>query len=241
MRTTLVVSFFAATALSFGSAISSSSNLVTLLGGPGTVENFSGFTVANGDSVQLGCSTVNSSSTCNGQGPNLVTPGVQFTFGNGGGQWDGVGYQGSDSEEIVAGSPAGQPLVITFTTLVTAFGLDLRAFTDYPATATVTVFALNDTTVLGTVSGIDLSSNGSSVFAGWEDSSGIGGVELTQSGEYWSPVLDFLEYGTMSSDNDDPATPEPASFICVGLGIGAIAIRRRLSSRARTASEKPGN
>ncbi len=166
-------------------------------------------------------------SVCDSQGPGLVPQGVEFTFGSGGGQWDGVGYDGAASQEILSGASPSPLLTITFTTLATGFGVDLRAFTGYPATATVTVFGLDDATVIGTISNISLPASGASVFEGWEDFSGIGKVELTQTGENWSPILDSIEYGAAHFSREGAAVPEPASLVGVGLGLAAIAIRRR--------------
>lgn len=173
--------------------------LQALLGGPGMLENFESFNVSAGNAAGLDCAVLNSTSICNGQGPGLVVPGVAFTWGTGGGQWDGAGWFGAPSREILSGTPAGQPLIIDFTIPVDAFGVDLRAFTDFPATATMTIFGTDDITVLGTVS-VSLSTSGVPVFAGWEDISGIGRVTLTQTGQPWSPLIDNLEFGKRVSN-----------------------------------------
>lgn len=204
--------------------ISSQAALETVLGGVGTLETFQGFSVASGNAASIGCATLNSSAICSGQGPGLVVPGIDITFGSGGGQWDGANYYGSTSEEILSGSPAGQPLAVTFTTSVSAFGVDLRAFAGFPATATVTILGLDDTTVIGTISGVSLGTDGIPVFVGWEDTSGIGEVEFTQSGQAWSPIIDNLQFGT--------AVPEPASSVLFGVGLTLIAaLRQRLNRR----------
>lgn len=194
--------------------------LTTLLGGPGTVEDFEGFAVANDSSGGLNCVVLNSASVCNGQGPGLVVNGVNFTFGSGGGQWDGAGYFGSTSKELLSGSPPGQPLVIDFTSPVSGFGVDLRAFSGYGATATLSIYAGNDTTPIGTLANIDLSSDGSLVFAGWWDPSGIGKVELTEVRQPWSPIIDNLEFGGGSG------IPEPATVTLCIAGLAALGILR---------------
>jgi hypothetical protein len=212
----------------YGSAIATPSNLINALDGTGTVETFSNFNVNDGTSTALQCGTLSSTSICDGQGAGLVQPGVTFSFGSGGGQWDGRGYYGATSEEIdgsqnVSGAPSYQALTITFNTFVTAFGLDVRAFTNFPAVATVTIYGLDNTTVIGTISNINLASNGSALFEGWQASSGIGKVQLTQTGQYWSPVVSFLEFGA----NSQSPAPEPGSLLCVGLGLCLFAIRLR--------------
>lgn len=206
----------------YASQIFTRPGLVAVLGGPGTTETFEAFSISSGGAVGIDCAVLNSSAICNSQGPGLVVAGVNFTFGSGGGQWDGASYFGSPSKELLSGLPAGQPLVIDFTTAVTAFGVDLRAFTGFPATATMTIYGLDDTTVIGTLSGISLSTSGVPLFAGWEDSSGIGKVALTQTGEPWSPIIDNLEFGVSAS------VPEPTSVVFVGLGLAVLGgIRRR--------------
>ena len=194
--------------------------LTTLLVGPGTIETFEGFPVASGAAAGLGCSVLNSASVCGGQGPGLVVSGVNFTWGSGGGQWDGAGYYGSTSKEILSGTPAGQPLVITFTSPVSGFGVDLRAFSGFPATATVSIYGSDDTTLIGAIAGIDLPSSGDLVFAGWWDSSGIGKVDLTQTGWSWSPIIDNLEFGGGS------AIPEPATVVFCVAGFAVLGILR---------------
>jgi hypothetical protein len=220
----LAVIFVAATAV-HGAAITSASELATFLGAPGIIYSFSGFSVPDATSFAVDCTEVTLTSICDGQGPGLVPQGLAFTFGSGGGQWDGLGYDGSTSEEILSGSSPSTLLTISFITPANGFALDLRAFPGYPATAMVTVFALDDTTVIGTISGINLPSTGASVFEGWDDSSGIGKVELTQTGEDWSPIVDFLEYGIKRTSTEG-VVPEPGPLVCVGLGLAAIAIRR---------------
>jgi hypothetical protein len=205
-------------------AIATRGALITALGGPGTLENFESFSVGNGAATALGSATLNSTSIVGGQGPGLVQSGLNFTFGTGGLQWDGAGYFGSPSKEILSGSPAGQPLGIQFTGLVNAFGIDLRAFTGFGATATVNIFAPNDTTLIASVSGIALSSSGVPVFFGWQDAGGIGEVTLTQTGQPWSPIIDNLEYGNAATSS----VPEPFTLSIFGSGLaGALAMSRR--------------
>ena len=159
--------------------------------GPGVIENFEAFAIAPGDAVNLDCPVLNSTAVCNGQGPGLVVPGIDFVFFGGVGSWDGTGYYGSTSKQILSNL---RPLTIDFTTVITVFSVNIRAFTGYSAIASMTVYGPDDTTVIGTQSDIALSTRGVPRRVGWQDSGGIGKVELTQANQAWSPIIDNLEF-----------------------------------------------
>jgi hypothetical protein len=109
---------------------------------------------------------------------------------------------------------------------VTAFGLDLRAFTGFGATADMKVFAPDGTTLIGDLPGIALPNSGVPVFAGWQDAGGIGAVQFTQDTQPWSPIIDNLEYGSGAQ-----VIPEPSSFVLAGLAItfaASFGWRRRI-------------
>jgi hypothetical protein len=196
-------------------SIASRAALQALLVGPGTLEDFETFSVSV-TGAELDCSTLDSAAICNGQGPGLVVPGVSIGFLVDTGQWNPAGFFGAPSREILS---SRQPLVIDFTVPVQAFGVDLRAFSTFPATATIAIFATDDATSIGTLSSISLPTSGAPVFAGWEDPAGIGRLSLTQSERDWSPIVDNLEFGVI---------PEPACAALLGLGLAGLAMWRRL-------------
>lgn len=199
--------------------------LQAVLGGPGTLEDFESYVASPaGGADGIGVGVLDSTTIVNGQGPGLVVPGVTFTGPNSGLQWDDAGYFGAPSREILIGAPAGQPLGIDFAGSVGAFGVDLRAFSGFPATATMTIFAADDTSVIGVLSSLSLGGGGSPIFAGWEDAGGIGRVELTQTGQPWSPIIDNLEFG---KHNGTPVPEAGSTLASLGLALAGLASLRR--------------
>lgn len=191
--------------------------LQTILGGPGSVEDFESFNIGTGNATTIDCATLSAAAVCNGQGPGLVIDGVSFVF-SGAGQWNGQSYFGAPSRELLSN---GQPLVVDFTSPARAFGVDLRAFSGFPATAAISIYGADDSTLLGTITSINLASSGVPVFAGWEDASGIGSFSLTQSGRAWSPMMDNLEFGPANL-----SVPEPASALLLAAGLMALRLLR---------------
>ena len=101
----------------------------------------------------------------------------------------------SPSREILSNQ---NPLQISFTVAAKAFGVDLRAYAGYPATATVTVYAADNSTVLSTTTNLSLNTSGVPIFFGYQSAAGIGRVVLTNSGQSWSPIIDNLTFSTIT-------------------------------------------
>lgn len=210
-----------------GAALSSRAQLQALLGGAGTVEDFESYAVAAGTGVRIQCPFVTSTAICDGQGPGLVVPGVQFGFSREidpplpaiAGQWNGAGYLGSASKELTSATLSG--LNVTFTVPVTAFGIDVRTFTGFAANANVTIYGTDNSTVLGTITSVPLASTGLPVFLGWHDVDGIGRVFFDASPVYSGvPPIDNLEFGVA-------VIPLPASIWVLGGALGALGTLRR--------------
>ena len=198
-KSALAISFFllgAATAAR-GGQLFSRAELQEFFGGPGIVEDFETFDINDGTQVNIDCSTLNAAAICNGQGPGLVDSGIDVTFGTGPGDWLGPGgFDGGPSKDLAS---SGQPLVVDFTAVTYAFGVDVRNGPFFAATASVDVYGADDATLLGSVEGIDLSS-GNPVFVGWSDPGGIGKVEFRQT-QPWSPAIDNLEFGPFKASS----------------------------------------
>lgn len=193
------------------------SALQTSLGGLGTLEDFESYSIGAATS-DSGPALLDSTASFGSQGPGLVVPGVSF-LGNTL-HWNGVGHLGAPSREIWS---TLSYLTIDFGPAVDAFGVDLRTFVGSPATVTMTIFSTDDTTVLGALANISLLTDGIPVFAGWNDSAGIGKVELTLSSAYRSAIIDNVEFGSAT------AAPEPSAFLLFVLGLaglGIVALRR---------------
>ena len=197
--------------------VATRADLQSAIGGVGSLETFGSLSVSGGGATTFGCAsnTMSAGASC-GQSTTALTPGASYTSGEF--QLNGAGYFGAPSNELLSDSGA---LGVGFTGTVNAIGLDLRAYTGYGATATVTVYGKDGVTVLDT-SSVALGSGGAPVFFGYESSADIGSLSLTQSTWGWSPIIDNVEWGATAS-----AVPEPTSFLLMGLSLGMFAIARR--------------
>lgn len=181
-----------------------------ILGGLAVAENFEAYQVATGNAELFsGVNTFTALTTLtqsptNIQGPGLVTSGVTFSGTNL--QWNAVNYYGAPSDEILFN---GNTLTVDFATPTVAFGVDLRDFVGFSASAVVTVFAANNTTVLYTTT---LNLIGVPVFFGFQDAGGIGRVTFMNQSQSWSPIIDNLAFS---------AIPEPSVVVLLGLGLAA--------------------
>lgn len=220
LRVVIAVCLLAAVIpVAWSAPIVSRTELQTILGGPGSVEDFESLAVGSGSAETLDCAVLTSASVCNGQGPGLVLPGISFVFSPNSGQWNGPSYFGAPSKELLA---AGQPLVVDFNSPVGAFGVDIRAFSGHPATVSISIYGADDSTLLGTITSINLPSSGVPVFAGWDHASGIGSFSLTQDSHFWSPIIDNLEFGAA-----ELSVPEPASTLLLAAGLIALLLFRK--------------
>jgi hypothetical protein len=209
-------------------AIANRTALQTILGGGGTIETFEAFSFPTFPAANTGCMTLTSASTCAGQGPGLVQPGLTFSSNNFL-QWNDAGFQGAPSREI---NTTGVGLVVDFATTQDAFGVDVRAFTtSLGGTVDLDIYGADDTTLLGSITGIVLPTSGIPVFVGWQDAAGIGKFVLTAGFQSLPSPIDNLEYGASAAID----TPEPASAAMLGLGLAVLAIRRRKHGAAKPA------
>jgi len=175
-------------------------------------ENFERFPVDPFGAIDLDVDSLDATTVTNGQGPGLLVPGITIEDESGL-QWNGRGYFGQPSRTISGGST----LHIDFHDPVGAFGLDLLVFAHLADIARVSVFAADDTTLIGTFQ-IPVFDPSFEMFFGIADRGRIGRVSLTGTTWPWSPVVDDLTFGTR-------AVPEPGVAILFMVG-GAMAWRR---------------
>ena len=165
-------------------------------------------------------------------GNHLVKPGVTFQrnpdfpvgqAGYRGIDWNPAGYFGSSSQAISGAGGSGGASIrndfqILFTTPVTAFGVDLLAYSGFAAAGIISVYdsagvLLGDTSVNGAVGGS---------FFGWENAGGIGKVFIhdNPNGNYIQ--FDNLGFGAAP-------VPVPAAVWLLGsalAGVGAFGRRK---------------
>jgi hypothetical protein len=148
---------------------------------------------------------------------SLTFPG--FTLSTAGSQYglqlDAPGYYGAVNYELLGEGD----LTVTFSSAQSGFSTDVRDFSGYGGTDTVSVYGTDDTTLLATYF---ITLNGSiSTFTDLGESAAIGAVSFSNvGGEYWTGILQSVTYGASE-------VPEPASFAVVGLGLLVLGFARR--------------
>jgi hypothetical protein len=200
-----------------GGIVPDRSTLNSILAGYGPVmENFEAINLPP-DVGQVGPPVLNSTTSYYGFGSGLVVPGVTFSSVGGVLQWNSEGYYGQPSKDIGSTSTT---LEIDFSTPTPAFGLDLLVFAGFGDNANVYVYGADNTTLLATVSGLSVTDPSSPVFFGYQDSGGIGKVQIQGTAHSWSPLIDNLTFAPI---------PEPfvPSLLAAALLLASISVRRR--------------
>ncbi len=187
-----------------------------LLGGNQTLEDFESFDIAQGTATNLDVFELDSDTITNGQGPGLVEPGARYLDPSQNQlQWNGDLYVGLESKTLLSNGTTGT-IELLYDPVVTAMGVDLRAFQGFGYDGIFDVYDTADT-LLGSVS-FHLANGGpENVFLGWEDAAGIGRVVVRSDAFGWSPIIDNHAYGRV---------PAPGAIALLGLA-GLMGRRRR--------------
>ena len=153
-------------------------------------------------------------------GTSLAFPGFTLDTSGFSLQLDPPGWFGAPNYELLGNQG---DLTIDFTVPQSSFSIRLRDFKGFGGTETITVFGVDDTTVLSTYTvGMDGSIT-TSTDSG--ESAPIGAVNLAEiSGQFWTGALQSVTFST-----PDP-TPEPASLSLLAIGVLGLAgmMRRKL-------------
>ena len=218
--TRLHVSAFAAITLLFASnpvsagLIDSRVTLQSQLGAAAIYEDFESWTSSIIDEPTL--QVLDASTVVDGQGPGIVNPGLRFENlsihrENSYLQLDRRSQYNIPSGSILGGNGG---LLIDFLWPVSHAGFDFFQFSGYAASATIRVFASDDTTeIYFSPTLLDAPDAPASTFFGYSNLDGIGSIRIESTGQVWSPLVDDLTYG---------GVPEPATAVM--LTVGALAL-----------------
>ncbi len=193
--------------------------LQTQLGAAAITEDFESWTselVSDSPFTVLDADTVIA-----GQGPGIVNPGLRFTNIASNRNVDDLQLDRRSEFSIPSGSllAEGGTLVIDFLVPITHAGFDFFQFDGFADTASVQVFASDDSTVIFQTARVLPAPNApASTFFGYTDLGGIGSVRIRSTVKGWSPLVDDLTYGDI---------PEPASLCMLGLGALVIGCGQR--------------
>ena len=167
--------------------------------------------------TSLDASTIILGSTREGRvGPGVVNEGLRFTSSS------GLRLDRRNSPDFNLQSGAllsrAETLTIDFLTPVTHAGISFFEYPDFNDTATVRVYAADDTTLLYVSPSLDAPSTPDVAFFGYYDTDGIGRMTIRSSQNDTSPLIDNLIYASV---------PEPTSLALLGIGGLALFHRRR--------------
>lgn len=157
----------------------------------GTVtEGFETYSIGAGGAVNLGVTILDENTIANGQGPGLVLDGCVYSCANTL-QWNGAGYYGMPSKNILANSGDGK-LVLSYDVPVELVSLTLHAFNGFPDTTVVRVYD-GSGVLIHTSSPISVP--GASPVPFSHSATSIGKLEIQSTVWSWSTLIDNHEFG----------------------------------------------
>ncbi|MGE3126604.1 MAG: PEP-CTERM sorting domain-containing protein [Fimbriimonadaceae bacterium] len=181
-----------------------------------TSDDFEAFSIGVGNATNLDTTTLDSTTIANGQGPGLVNAGATYSDPSGTQlQWNGDTYFGINTKTLLSNGSGGQ-IRIDYAGATQAMGLDAKVFNGFGYSGMMQVY--NGATLVDTVNFNLAGTAGESVFLGYQNNAGISHVIVSDLSHSWSAIIDDHTYGVV---------PEPATMIALGLGLAALARRRR--------------
>jgi hypothetical protein len=196
-----------------------------------TLEKFETFAGLGSGAVTLGVAALDEHTIANGQGPGLVLDGCTYSCA-GELQWNGTGYYGSTSQNILSNTNGRLDLI--YDAPVTSMSVDLMAYDGYGDVVVVTVY--NGALLpIYTSPPIAIPDSAHVPFA--YSAASIGGVSLQSSNYPWSALIDNHEFGrggpTLSRAGTCPgtvsatvtgATPNGNVALAIALNAGSFTI-----------------
>ncbi|MFM8333162.1 MAG: hypothetical protein ACKN9T_15865 [Candidatus Methylumidiphilus sp.] len=221
----LAIASLALTALDAqAAAVATRADLETILGANLVLENFETPTVTS--QTRYSGSPLSYDTTVPTLGNHLVKPGLVFQrnpdyaiteAGYRGIDWNPAGYFGSTSQVLSGAGGSGGASIrndfqILFTTPVTAFGVDLLAYSGFPAAGVISVYdntgtLLGDTNVNGAVGG---------AFFGWENAEGISKIFIHDN-----PNGNYIQFDNLAFGTAAPV-PIPAALWLFGSAVAGL-------------------
>ncbi|MCC7290970.1 MAG: hypothetical protein IT449_02790 [Phycisphaerales bacterium] len=186
--------------------LASREELMNLLNG-GTTDDFERYVVADGNAETLNIFDLSDATVANGQGPNLVNPGVIY-FSAEKIQWNGRTYFGLPSRAI---STSANSIGFSYEGMTQVMGIDLHAYAGFSDTVTVRVFS-PDGVLLGSTA-VTLPNDASPAFVGFRHDDGIGALEVISQTRSFSAVLDNHSFGVMCASDRCEGTEELAAKV----------------------------
>lgn len=154
-------------------------------------DDFEAYVVGYGGAENIGSLVLDENTvTGTGQGPGLVADGCVYSCAGNSLQWNGPGWFGQPSKDLLANSGDGR-LTLTYDSPVSSMSLELFAFSGFPDTTVVTVFNSSGATLSTTTVSVPGSTPVPFAFSGAD----IKTVTIQSTVYGWSTIIDNHSYG----------------------------------------------
>jgi len=164
--------------------------LASTAGAQAVLEDFEAYSIGYGSAEVMNISNLDENAFVNGQGPNLVLDGCTYSAGAGTLQWNGPGWYGTATKNILSNS-AGL-LTLIYDTPVTSVQFDMTAYTGYSDVTVVTVYD-GGMSPIYTSAPINVPDQNAVPFL--YTAASIGKVTMQSSVYSWSVMIDNHKFG----------------------------------------------